>query len=59
MTHYFTTHTVRQLVDLRGSLLKTLKNPQCEPLTVPVMETIRQIDSELEKRCITPINKAK
>lgn len=59
MKHYFTSHTVRQLVDLRGDLLKTLRNPQCEPLTVPIMETIRQINSELEKRCITPLKKLK
>lgn len=50
MIHDFTTKSVRQLINLRGDLLKTVK---WQPgLTEPCIDTIAQINSELESRGI-------
>lgn len=50
MTHDFTTKSVRQLINLRGDLLKTVK---WQPvLSEPCNNTIAQINSELESRGI-------
>lgn len=50
MTHDFTTKSVKQLILLRGDLLKTVK---WQPvLTEPCNNTIAQINSELESRGI-------
>ena len=50
MTHNFTTKSVKQLITLRGDLLKTVK---WQPvLTEPCNNTIAQINSELNSRGI-------
>ena len=50
MTHDFTTKSVRQLINLRGDLLKTVK---WQPvLSEPCRDTIAQINSELLSRGI-------
>ena len=50
MTHDFTTKSVKQLITLRGDLLKTVK---WQPvLSEPCNNTIAQINLELESRGI-------
>ena len=50
MKHNFTTKSVRQLINLRGDLLKTVK---WQPvLSEPCRDTIAQINSELLSRGI-------
>jgi len=53
MTHDFTTKSVKQLISLRGDILKTVK---WQPvLSEPCRNTIAQINSELESRGIVSI----
>jgi len=50
MIHDFTTKSVKQLIFLRGDLLKTVK---WQPvLSEPCRDTIAKINSELESRGI-------
>ena len=59
MKHNFKDKSVRNLIELRGCLLGTLKNERCEPLFKPTKQTISQINSELEARGIKSLLKSK
>jgi hypothetical protein len=53
ITHYFTAHTTKQLIELRGAMMATKK---FQPILTPGCDnTISQINSELLARGIKPL----
>ena len=59
MQHDFTQHETGRLIRLKSDLIGTARNKHTASLQEPTRETIRQIDTELAKRGITPIVKRK
>ena len=59
MQHDFTQHETGRLIRLKSNLIGTARNKFTKSLHESTRETIRQIDTELAKRGITPIVKRK
>lgn len=59
MQHDFTQHETGRLIRLKSDLIGTVRNRYTKSLHDTTRETIRQIDTELAKRGLTPIVKRK